>query len=770
MSTCTTTPEATLTAPAPATSTDTLTPPQAHGSVLAGTADRSSQAQAIRSTLDAAADLINTQHAQVLASVIAMKEANLHRSAFGFSALRDLLLSQFDFTFNTAGSIAAIAKLSGKFQILTQAAVSGKARIDQVAYAVRQLDRTTAMRLFAKTPFQAPVASPFDATVECATPEAMVSEYCAHAPFKDLRRHLEELWAAISEETELVDALGEQSLQRLELVETGNGMWHLEGELTATTGRLLDKYLKTACPPPRKDETDTDGVLPPQANRHAEALHQLLAGYGSSPQAATRHGHTATLHLLVDIATLQGQDTGRVPLLEGRPISLALARLLACETRALPGVFDYAAGEAVELGRALRLPNIALRKKLELEQPDGCAWSGCDRPVAWTEAHHIQHWADGGDTNAANLILLCRFHHGRIHTPGWTVQKTGPGQAVITHHEGHENTTSAASTASAAAGEVATGCGCSDWRTDQDMDAQNRSAEWDLFPTGLYRSEWSEMLKPDLGGYADLIESDRAVKAMREAKAKARERFQTEQARQAEQAGQADPGESAEPSEAATSTTPVTPIVEANTEAPLRKTVALTGPVERVMAVEPVGPVDYGEPPFLRCPSGRPLGDARPPNITERHAQPEPHRGRAPQHVQTRKPQDTPALHLVIAASSDRDSPHIESRKPAEKSPLLATALHHDHHPSPGRRPHPRDSSHFCRRPPSPTPSDIPTTPSPPRRTHRFAAAALTATIRHLEVREGPAAVAARPHRHQPPLRSRRLDPHTRPPPHRRPP
>ena len=48
------------------------------------------------------------------------------------------------------------------------------------------------------------------------------------------------------------------------------------------------------------------------------------------------------------------------------------------------------------------------------------------------------HWADGGVTNAENLILLCRFHHGRIHTAGWTVEKTGPGQAIITHHDDHE--------------------------------------------------------------------------------------------------------------------------------------------------------------------------------------------------------------------------------------------------------------------------------------------------------------------------------------------
>jgi hypothetical protein len=502
------------------------TPALSSASILSAPADRRSQAAEVRSLLDAAAAGINAFHTQVLSAVIAMKEQGLHRSEFGFSALRDLLLSQFDFTFNTAGSIAAIARLSGKFRILAQAATTGTARIDQVAYAVRQLDQTPAMRLFARTPFRAPVPSPFDPDILCATPEAMVAQYCQHASFKDLRRHLDELWASIAEETELFDELGEQSLQRLELTPQGNGMWALEGTLTDTTGRLLDKYLKTACPPPRQEDQEVDpetgeGLLPAQANRNAEALHQLLAGYGSSPQAATRHGHTATLDLVVDIETLQGKDTGRLPLLEGQPVSVARARLLACEAGVIPSVFNYATGEAVELGRAMRLPNASLRRKLELEQPEGCAWHGCDRPVAWTEAHHIQHWADGGPTTAENLILLCRFHHGRIHTTGWSVEKTGPGQAVITHHDSHEPAPSAPGSNS--------GCGCSDWRTDQDMDTEHQGSDWDVFPTGLYRTEWSETMKPELDGMGQAIDRDRAIEAMRAAKARCRAKFATPQ-------------------------------------------------------------------------------------------------------------------------------------------------------------------------------------------------------------------------------------------------
>ncbi|MBO3735902.1 HNH endonuclease signature motif containing protein, partial [Glycomyces niveus] len=241
--------------------------------------------------------------------------------------------------------------------------------------------------------------------------------------------------------------------------------------------------------------------------------------------------------------------------------------------------FDYATGEAVELGRALRLPNASLRRKLELEQPEGCAWHGCDRPVAWTEAHHIEHWADGGPTSAENLILLCRFHHGRIHTAGWSVEKTGPGQAVITHHDGHGSQ----------GGDDSEGCGCSDWRTDRDMDAENEGTEWDVFPTGLYRSEWSETMKHDLDALAQAIDRDRAIAAMRAAKAKCRARF-------------AAPGQARQAEAAPDQTTPA--------------------------------PIDYGPPPFLTCPSRQTAGgSAATPSSAARPAW-----VRAPRHAQSRKP------------------------------------------------------------------------------------------------------------------------------------
>ena len=51
---------------------------------------------------------------------------------------------------------------------------------------------------------------------------------------------------------------------------------------------------------------------------------------------------------------------------------------------------------------------------------------GCDRPPSWTEAHHVKHWArDGGKTDIANGILLCRYHHLLFHNNGWEIEFDG---------------------------------------------------------------------------------------------------------------------------------------------------------------------------------------------------------------------------------------------------------------------------------------------------------------------------------------------------------
>ena len=69
-------------------------------------------------------------------------------------------------------------------------------------------------------------------------------------------------------------------------------------------------------------------------------------------------------------------------------------------------------GSVVSVGRKTRTIPPHLRRALE-ERDRGCRFPGC--ASRFTEAHHVRHWADGGDTSLKNLLLLCRRHHRSVH-------------------------------------------------------------------------------------------------------------------------------------------------------------------------------------------------------------------------------------------------------------------------------------------------------------------------------------------------------------------
>jgi hypothetical protein len=76
------------------------------------------------------------------------------------------------------------------------------------------------------------------------------------------------------------------------------------------------------------------------------------------------------------------------------------------------GILDY--------GRSERIVPERLRRALAVRDR-GCAFPGCHRPPAHTQAHHVIHWADFGETSLANTVLLCSRHHHYVHEGGWAI-------------------------------------------------------------------------------------------------------------------------------------------------------------------------------------------------------------------------------------------------------------------------------------------------------------------------------------------------------------
>jgi hypothetical protein len=73
------------------------------------------------------------------------------------------------------------------------------------------------------------------------------------------------------------------------------------------------------------------------------------------------------------------------------------------------------AGNAVlDYGRATRTVPADLFRAVAARD-GGCRFPGCDRKVAWSDAHHIRDWRNMGLTDLENLVLLCNRHHHFVH-------------------------------------------------------------------------------------------------------------------------------------------------------------------------------------------------------------------------------------------------------------------------------------------------------------------------------------------------------------------
>ena len=101
------------------------------------------------------------------------------------------------------------------------------------------------------------------------------------------------------------------------------------------------------------------------------------------------------------------------------------ARRLACDA-ALVALLHGADGELLDVGRRSRAVPTALRRALLDRDRSQCQFPGCTSRRC--DAHHVVHWADGGETKLANLASLCRFHHRAVHEEGFRVVADAAGQ------------------------------------------------------------------------------------------------------------------------------------------------------------------------------------------------------------------------------------------------------------------------------------------------------------------------------------------------------
>ena len=98
-----------------------------------------------------------------------------------------------------------------------------------------------------------------------------------------------------------------------------------------------------------------------------------------------------------------------------------------------------AGNTVLSYGRATRTVTIDLFRAVAARD-GGCRFPGCDRKIAWCDAHHIHYWRHLGLTELDNLVLLCNRHHHLIHQPRWHLKLLPNADLEVTQPDGTTRT------------------------------------------------------------------------------------------------------------------------------------------------------------------------------------------------------------------------------------------------------------------------------------------------------------------------------------------
>ena len=234
-----------------------------------------------------------------------------------------------------------------------------------------------------------------------------------------------------------VDRLEEQWQERerhrtrsLTIWSDGDGMYELRGRLDPEVGALLMRAIEAGSDALyrrsgkfERPKSPEDPELTAEQMR-ADAI-GLLAERALQGGGLERDGESigradrfqVVLHVDAELGGAIVEDGARVP--------AGTSRRIACDASRVVMTHN-SDGSVLDVGRKTRTVPPAMRRALD-HRDGGCRFPGCG--LRFCDAHHIKHWADGGETRLENLVLLCRRHHRAVHEEGFGVE-------IVTDAEG----------------------------------------------------------------------------------------------------------------------------------------------------------------------------------------------------------------------------------------------------------------------------------------------------------------------------------------------
>jgi hypothetical protein len=213
-------------------------------------------------------------------------------------------------------------------------------------------------------------------------------------------------WVSAAEANDL------QSLAHVGYTWAEDGSLIISARLAPEDGALVLRALEAARD--RLQErawAEQGGSAGPRRPSNAEAL-VAMADMALADEKGERSGGERYQVVLHVEAT-----NGKSVLEEGVALSEETSKRLACDASLVELIEKD--GEPLSVGRKTRTVPPSIRRALQARDRC-CRFPGCDNR-RFLDAHHVEHWAEGGETSLANLVLLCGRHHRYLHEGGYTL-------------------------------------------------------------------------------------------------------------------------------------------------------------------------------------------------------------------------------------------------------------------------------------------------------------------------------------------------------------
>jgi hypothetical protein len=242
-------------------------------------------------------------------------------------------------------------------------------------------------------------------------------DYARQFSVSGLRKLCDVAWHVVDPDGFFKEAEENYTRRRFHISQMADGMYVVDGQLDPVTGASL----KTAVDALAKRKGPEDERT--RSQRRHDAVGELVHHAMDQGTLPRRNGVRPHINLTTTIEGVKNEVGAPPADLElSLPISTRTLERITCDSTMSRVLL--ADSMVIDVGRATRTVSNPTRRALRTRDK-GCRFPGCERPVEWTNPHHIVHWARGGPNNLPNMVLLCHYHHRLVHEGGWQVIKSG---------------------------------------------------------------------------------------------------------------------------------------------------------------------------------------------------------------------------------------------------------------------------------------------------------------------------------------------------------